>query len=613
MGLVYFHRADRPYYLFVFQVIASNVLKKRHSFAGKYSIKNTGPGERGDHILMQTLDWIVLVGTLSLIVIYGLWKSRNINSSENFLAGKRDLPWWTIGLSIMATQASAITFLSTPGQGYSDGMQFVQYYFGMPIAMIFLCVFVLPVYYRLRVTTAYEYLEERFDLRMRTLTAVLFLIQRGMAAAISIYAPSIILSAVFGWNLAFTNFLMAVFVVIYTTTGGSAAVSRTQELQMTIMLGGLVLAFILVLQKLPPGIGLPEAWQIADASGKTRILDWSFDWNDRYNVWSGVLGATFLFLSYFGTDQSQVGRYLSGKSLNESRFGLLFNGFVKIPMQFLVLSVGVMVFVFYQFNKSPLHFNQANRAKVEGTGQEAAFRQLEGRADELFVQKQAVLDNLATGLKTGDTALSDKARGDLQDLEKQRNDLRQQASGLVKVAAPAAEPNDKDYIFINFILNHIPTGLIGLMLAMIFCASWSTTASEISALAATSVSDVYRRSFVPGRDDNHYFRVSKLATVIWGGIITVFAIYFDLFDNLIQAVNMIGSIFYGTILGIFFTAFFLKQVGGKAVFWAAVVTQAIILWLFFGVSKDPFLWYNPLGCGLVMGLGWIFEKLLKRS
>ncbi|MBK7935810.1 MAG: sodium:solute symporter [Lewinellaceae bacterium] len=562
---------------------------------------------------MQTLDWIVLVGTLGLIVIYGLWKSRNIDSSENFLAGKRDLPWWTIGLSIMATQASAITFLSTPGQGYSDGMQFVQYYFGMPIAMIFLCVFVLPVYYRLRVTTAYEYLEQRFDLRMRTLTAVLFLIQRGMAAAISIYAPSIILSAVFGWNLAFTNFLMAVFVVIYTTTGGSAAVSRTQELQMTIMLGGLVLAFILVLQKLPPGIGLPEAWQIADASGKTQILDWSFDWNDRYNVWSGVLGATFLFLSYFGTDQSQVGRYLSGKSLNESRFGLLFNGFVKIPMQFLVLSVGVMVFVFYQFNQSPLHFNQANRAKVEGTGQEAAFRQLEGRADELFVQKKAVLDDLATGLKTGDTALSDKARGDLQNLEKQRNDLRQQASGLVKVAAPAADPNDKDYIFINFILNHIPTGLIGLMLAMIFCASWSTTASEISALAATSVSDVYRRSFMPGRDDNHYFRVSKLATVIWGGIITVFAIYFDLFDNLIQAVNMIGSIFYGTILGIFFTAFFLKQVGGKAVFWAAVSTQAIILWLFFGVSKDPFLWYNPLGCGLVMGLGWIFEKLLKRS
>ena len=562
---------------------------------------------------MQTFDWIVLIGTLALVVFYGMWKSRHVISSDNFLAGKRDLNWLTIGLSIMATQASAITFLSTPGQGFSDGMQFVQYYFGMPIAMIFLCIFVLPVYYRLRVTTAYEYLEQRFDLRMRTLTAALFLIQRGMAAAISIYAPSIILSTVFGWNLALTNLGMAVFVVIYTTSGGSAAVSRTQELQMTIMLSGLILAFMLVMFKLPEGVGLTEAWQIAGATGKTKVLDWSFNWNDRYNVWSGVLGATFLFLSYFGTDQSQVGRYLSGKSLNESRFGLLFNGFIKIPMQFLVLSVGVMVFVFYQFNRSPLYFNQVNRAKVDGTAQQAAFEQLEARADELFLQKQPVLNDLTSGLKSGDASLAGKAEKELQELEKQRTALREQAAKLVQQAAPEADPNDKDYIFINFILTRLPTGLIGLMLAMIFCASWSTTASEISSLTATSVSDIYRRSFVPGRDDNHYFRVSQFVTVLWGGIITLFAIYFNLFDNLIQAVNMIGSIFYGTILGIFFTAFFLKGVGGRAVFWAAVLTQTIIAWLFFGVSKDPFLWYNPLGCGLVMGLGWVFEKLLKRS
>ncbi len=562
---------------------------------------------------MHTFDWIVLVGTLALVVLYGIWKSRGVGTSENFLAGKRDLPWWTIGLSIMATQASAITFLSTPGQGFSDGMQFVQYYFGMPFAMIFLSIFVLPVYYRLRVTTAYEYLEQRFDLRMRTLTALLFLLQRGMAAAISIYAPSIILSAVFGWNLALTNVMMAAFVVIYTTSGGSSAVSRTQELQMTIMLSGLVLSFILVLHKLPPEVGLSEAWQIAGVTGKTQVLDWSFNWNDRYNVWSGILGATFLFLAYFGTDQSQVGRYLSGKSLKESRFGLLFNGFIKIPMQFLVLSVGVMVFVFYQYNQSPLHFNLANRAKVRGTAQEAAFEQLESRADEIFLQKQTVLGDLAKGLRSGDTAQSDKAGNTLRELEKERSALRVQAAELVHEAAPKAESNDKDYIFINFLLTHIPTGLVGLMLAMIFCAAWSTTASEISALTATSVSDIYRRSFVPDRDDNHYFRVSKIATVLWGGIITIFAIYFDLFDNLIQAVNMIGSIFYGTILGIFFTAFFLKSVGGRAVFWAAVVTQAIIAWLFFGVSKEPFLWYNPLGCGLVMGFGLIFQKLLKRS
>ncbi|MCB0574230.1 MAG: sodium:solute symporter, partial [Saprospiraceae bacterium] len=514
-----------------------------------------------------------------------------------------------IGLSIMATQASAITFLSTPGQGFSDGMQFVQYYFGLPIAMVFLSIFVLPVYYRLRVTTAYEYLEQRFDLRMRTLTAVLFLLQRGMAAAISIYAPSIILSAVFNWNLAFTNFLMAVFVVIYTTSGGSSAVSRTQELQMTIMLSGLVLAFFLVLNKLPEGVGLTEAWQIAGVTGKTKVIDWSFHWQDRYNVWSGILGATFLFLSYFGTDQSQVGRYLSGKSLKESRFGLLFNGLIKIPMQFLVLSVGVMVFVFYQFNQPPLYFNQSNRAKMEGTEQSVAMTALEQRDNELFLQKQQVLN----GVVGSDGAITEQARADLYNIEQERVALRKEATGLVKEALPASDPNDKDFIFINFILTHMPTGLIGLMLAMIFCGAWSTTASEISALTATTVSDIYRRSLVPGRDDNHYFRVSKFTTVIWGAIIMVFAIYFDLFDNLIQAVNMIGSIFYGTILGIFFTAFFLKNVGGRAVFWASVITQAIILWLFFGVSKDPFLWYNPLGCGLVMGLSLILEKLLKRS
>ncbi|MCW5923462.1 MAG: sodium:solute symporter [Saprospiraceae bacterium] len=580
---------------------------------------------------MHTLDWIVLVGTLMFIVVYGIWRSRNVGTSENFLAGKRDLPWWTIGLSVMATQASAITFLSTPGQGFADGMQFVQYYFGMPIAMIFLCVFVLPVYYRLRVTTAYEYLEQRFDLRMRTLTAVLFLIQRGMAAAISIYAPSIILSVVFGWNLMFTNFLMAVFVVIYTTSGGSTAVSRTQELQMTIMLSGLVLAFVLVLQKLPEGIGMAEAWQIAGATGKTQVVDWSFDWSNRYNVWSGILGATFLFLSYFGTDQSQVGRYLSGKSLRETRFGLLFNGFVKIPMQFLVLSVGVMVFVFYQFNSQPLHFKQEHRAWVSDSDYETSFRRLEQANDSLFAEKQSVLDGLNEAIQRGDEQARSAHEEMLRQLEKSRESLRFQAKELIYRADKKGDPGldslktskpqkyaqelntkykDTDYVFINFILRNIPVGIIGLMIAVIFCASWSSTASELSALTATSVSDIYRRSFAPGRDDHHYFRVSKWATVLWGGIITVFAIYFDLFDNLIQAVNMVGSLFYGTILGIFFTAFFLKKVGGQAVFWAAVATQAVIAYLFFGVSKDPFLWYNPLGCGLVMGLSWILQHTL---
>lgn len=559
---------------------------------------------------MHPLDWAVLIGTLAFIVLYGVWKSRKaaISDPDDFLAGKRDLPWWTIGLSIMATQASAITFLSTPGQAYADGMQFVQFYLGMPIAMLFLAFFVLPIYYKLRVTTAYEYLEQRFDLRMRSLTAILFLIQRGMAAGISILAPSIILCAVFGWNLALTNFFMAVFVVIYTTTGGSAAVSRTQELQMTVMLGGLVLAFFLILNELPHGMGVSEAWQIAGATGKTQMLDWTFNWNDRYNVWSGVLGATFLFLSYFGTDQSQVGRYLSGKTLRESRIGLIFNGFIKIPMQMLVLSVGVMVFVFYQFNQPPLHFNQADRAKLVGTPNAAAYAKLESADAQIFGEKQQALVTLQKARQMDDEALSQTAISQLQALESRRTELRAQSKTLLQSAGVTGDANDKDYVFINFVLEHIPVGLVGLMLAMIFCASWSTTASELSALSATLVSDIYRRSLAPGKSDAHYLRASKVATVLWGGFIVAFAIFASLSENLIQAVNMIGSMFYGTILGIFFTAFFLKSVKGRAVFIAAIITEIIVL-ICFWLNKDAFLWYNPLGCGLVMGIGWLLQKM----
>ena len=558
---------------------------------------------------MHTLDWIILLGTLASIVVYGIWKTRKANdSSDDFLAGNRNLPWWTIGLSIMATQASAITFLSTPGQGFADGMQFVQFYFGMPIAMVFLAFFVLPIYYKLRVTTAYEYLEERFDLRMRSLTAVLFLVQRGMAAAISILAPSIILCAMFGWDLLLTNFFMTVFVVIYTASGGSEAVSRTQELQMTVTLSGLVLAFFLILDALPQGMGFSEAWQIAGATGKTQILDWTFDWNDRYNVWSGVLGATFLFLSYFGTDQSQVGRYLSGKTLRESRIGLLFNGIIKIPMQMLVLAVGVMVFVFYQFNQPPLHFNQANRSQLAGTPQEAAFQQLESADAQIFEKKKRVLTEFQAARQAQNENRAQTAIGQLQSLEKQHTDLRDQSRTLLKTAKVSGDTSDKDYVFIHFVLSHIPKGLVGLMLAMIFCASWSATSSQLNALSATSVSDIYRRSLVPGKPDAHYLRASKIAIVIWGGFIVAFAMFVSLLENLIQAVNMVGSMFYGTILGIFFTAFFLKSVKSQAVFYAALVAEVIVL-VCFWLNKDAYLWYNPLGCGLVMGMGWLFQKI----
>jgi Na+/proline symporter len=345
-------------------------------------------------------------------------------------------------------------------------------------------------------------------------------------------------------------------------------------------------------------VGVSEAWQIAGATGKTQVIDWSFNWSDRYNIWSGLLGSTFLFLSYFGTDQSQVGRYLSGKSLAESRFGLLFNGFVKIPMQFLVLSVGVMMFVFYQFNTQPLHYNKSNIAKLTGTAYEAPFHQLEAKGDSIFKEKQVILNAFAN---------TPEQQQQLQQLEAGRNVLRVQADSLIKLAAPTVDRKDKDYIFINFVLNNIPRGLVGLLLAMIFCASWSTTASELNALTSTSVSDIYRRSIAPGRDDGHYMKASRWATIIWGVFITIFATYADLFDNLIQAVNMVGSIFYGTILGIFSTALFLKKVKGFAVFWAAVIAQSVVAYLFFFVNKDVYLWYNPLGCGLVMGMAYLIQ------
>jgi solute:Na+ symporter, SSS family len=585
---------------------------------------------------MHMVDWGVLVGTLTFVILYGLWQGRRAKSAgtHDFLAGQQTLPWWTIGLSIMSTQASAITFLSVPGQAYADGMQFVQFYFGMPFAMLILAFFVLPIYYKMRVTTAYEYLESRFDVRMRTLTASLFLIQRGIAAAISIYAPSIILCAVFGWNLALTNTVMAIFVIIYTTSGGSNAVSRTQEIQMSIMLGGLILAFFLIVQQLPAGMGVSEAWQVAGTTQKTQVIDWGirtdsngghyFDWDDRYNMFSGLLGALFLFLSYFGTDQSQVGRYLSGKSLRESRFGLLFNGFIKIPMQFLVLSVGVMLYVFYQFNAPPLYFDDTKLRQLNSTPYAAEYQGLMQRSDSIFQLRQTALQ----AFQSDDSAIRTDASQQLQVLDKATQQLRYETKLLLLESDPTPDTSllrlqkekpeqfrkklntaykDTDFVFISYVLKHIPIGLVGLLLAMIFCASWSTTASELNALTATSINDIYRRSLVRGRDEAYYVRASKWATVLWGVFIIVFATYADLFDNLIQAVNMVGSVFYGTILGIFFTAFFLPYVRSRAVFIAAIPAQAIVCYLFFFVSKDPYLWYNPLGCGLVMCIALLVQ------
>jgi solute:Na+ symporter, SSS family len=554
---------------------------------------------------MSWIDWSVLILTLAGITFYGLRKSRSSqDDSENFLIGDRNLKWYTIGLSIMATQASAITFLSTPGQAYTDGLRFIQFYFGMPIAMVILCVFVLPIFYKLKVFTAYEYLENRFDLRMRTMTAILFLTQRGIAAAISIYAPSLILSAMLGWPLGLTNCFMAIFVIIYTILGGSTAVSKTQELQMTIMLGGLVVAFFVILNQLPPDISLPDALHVAGKMGKTNAVSFEFNLKDRYNFWTGILGATFLFLSYFGTDQSQVGRYLSGKTLTESRLGLLFNGLLKVPMQFLVLSVGIMVFVFYQFNPSPIHFNETNRAKLTGAA-DTEMRALESQHDSIFQLKKPAISSLLAATKSGNETAIELAQNNLQLLENQDVTLRRSATTLIQKNIENA-PKDTDYVFLNFVLNHLPVGLIGLMLAVIFCASWSTTASELSALATTSVVDIYRRSFVKDREDAHYLWAGKIATLIWGAFITIFATFARLPENLIQQINKIGSLFYGTILGIFMTAFFLKKIGSQAVFYAAIITGCLIAWLWWQ-DEVAFLWWNPIGCASVMIIASIFQ------
>jgi solute:Na+ symporter, SSS family len=548
---------------------------------------------------MAILDWAVLITALLAVFLYGFWKIRKSApaDSSTYLAGNKNLKWWTIGLSIMATQASAVTFLSTPGQAYQDGMEFGQFYFGMPIAMILLAIFVLPYYYNLKVTTAYEFLEQRFGLPMRVFTAIIFLVLRGVSSAITLLAPSIVLSVALGWDLQLTTICMSAFVLVYTVLGGNEAVSRTQEIQMAIMLLGLVTAFVCILYWLPD-LSLVQAWHIAGLSGKTKLIDTQFSWTDRYNIWTGMLATVFLFLSYFGTDQSQVGRYLSGKSLRESRIGLLFNGLLKIPMQLLVLSVGIMVFVFYQMNTPPLHFNPENRQMVLASQVAEPYKALELQHDSVAQIRSAYL-------------LSHKTAPDarvVQKLDAEIKTLRKQAESLIKQANPTAKTTDTDYVFIHFVRTQFPPGLVGFILAMIFCAAWSTTASELSALTAASINDLYKRVIKPGASDAHYLKAAKWVTVLWGVLLAVIALKAGLFENLIQAVNMAGSVFYGTILGIFATAFYLKSVGGRAVMMGALAAQSLTIYLFFWVSRDAYLWYIPLATFVTMLLAFLLQK-----
>lgn len=553
---------------------------------------------------MQLIDWIVLSVTLLFIVLYGAWKTRGSKNVEDYIKGGNQSKWWTIGLSVMATQASAITFLSTPGQAFHSGMGFVQFYFGLPIAMVIICLVFIPIYHRLKVYTAYEYLEGRFDQKTRTLTAILFLIQRGLAAGITIFAPAIILSAVLGWDLVTLNIIIGVLVIIYTVSGGTKAVSVTQKQQMAVIFAGMFVAFYLILQYLPDDITFTKALEIAGASDKMQVLDFSWDLNNRYTVWTGILGGTFLMLSYFGTDQSQVQRYLSGKSLRESQLGLIFNGLLKVPMQFFILLVGVMVFVFYQFNPAPLNFNPKAGEAIANSNLETIEKYVELDEQHRFIEgrKKALIFE---GLTPENVA-------QIQEFNEQDKVLKETAKTIISKADPLVETNDKDYVFIHFILNNLPKGLIGLLLAVILSAAMSSTASELNALAGTTVIDLYKRNSTKEHNEEHYVKMSKWFTLGWGILAISVACVANLFDNLIQLVNIIGSIFYGNVLGIFLLAFFIKFVKGNAVFIAAIITQLIIIGVWY-IDWLPYLWLNALGCGLVMLLAILIQSTSKEN
>ena len=562
---------------------------------------------------MQTLnwiDWVVLCVTLIAIVAYGTYQTRGSRNVQDYLKGGNTSKWWTIGLSVMATQASAITFLSTPGQAFNDGMGFVQFYFGLPIAMVVICMVFIPLYHRLKVYTAYEFLENRFDLKTRTLTAILFLIQRGLAAGITIFAPAIILSVVLGWDLLTLNIVIGILVIIYTVSGGTRAVNVTQKHQMIVIFFGMLVAFFLIVDKLPQDITFSKALDIAGASGKMEVLDFSFNLNNRYTFWSGIIGGTFLMLSYFGTDQSQVQRYLSGKSVKEMQLGLIFNGLLKIPMQFFILLVGVMVFVFYQFNEAPVNFNPTATEVVLNSKYAEAYKTLQKEQTSIFNDKQNIIESFINSDNPEAAKYIAIANEANDDLRKEARDLIDKASESENIKI---ESNDKDYVFIHFILNNLPRGLIGLLLAVILSAAMSSTASELNALGSTTTIDLYKRN-TSEKTEEEMVKASRWFTFAWGIIAIGVACVANLAENLIQLVNIIGSIFYGNVLGVFLLAFFFKFVKGNAVFIGAIITQFIVIALYLldlnNVINLPFLWLNFVGCAIVIAISCIIQILI---
>ncbi|WP_108424675.1 sodium:solute symporter [Flagellimonas amoyensis] len=565
---------------------------------------------------MAYLDWIILGSTLLFIVAYGVWKTRGSKNVDDYVrGGGNDVKWWTIGLSVMATQASAITFLSTPGQAFHDGMGFVQFYFGLPLAMIVICLVFIPIYKKLKVFTAYEMLEGRFDLKTRTLTALLFLAQRGLAAGITIFAPSIILSAVLGWDLRTLNIIIGISVIIYTVSGGTKAVSVTQKQQMFIIMLGMFFAFFFILGALPSDVSFGKALKIAGANNKLNILDFTFDTDNRYTFWSGITGGFFLALAYFGTDQSQVQRYLSGKSIRESQLGLVFNGIFKIPMQFFILLVGAMVFVFYQYNTSPLNFNPAATEAVMNSEYADEYKALEEDHKKLEMEKRMAQHSFSAALELKEYNAIQQAEQNIIKINQKENASRDAAKDLISKANTKVETNDKDYVFIHFILHNLPVGLIGLLLAVILSAAMSSTASELNALGTITALDLYKRNVKKEHDEKHYLLATKGFTLLWGILAIAIANVASLFDNLIQLVNIIGSIFYGNVLGIFLLAFFFKFVKGNAVFVAAIATQIIVI-IGYNLDWMSYLWLNAFGCVLVIALSIItqlFDNFLGNS
>lgn len=558
---------------------------------------------------MNYLDWLVLFGAVAFIVLYGTLRTRGNKTMEGYLKGDNSMKWWMIGISIMATQASAVTFLSTPGQAIEDGMRFLQFYFGLPLAMVIISVTIVPIYYRLKVFTAYEYLETRFDLKTRSLAAILFLLLRGLSAGITLFAPSLVLSSILGWSINVTTVLIGTLVIIYVVSGGTKAVSLTQRYQMALIMGGMMLAGVMAFKLLPENVSFGDSMQIAGEMGKFNLVNLEFNLSDRYNIWSGLIAGTFLFLSYFGTDQSQVGRYLSGSSETESKLGLIFNGLLKVPMQFIILFIGVLVYVFYLFNQAPVFHNTVLKERAMQTEGAVALRSLDAQYNAIFREKRSAVDDLVQAIQHKDQSSIKTSKEQVMALHKQEVTLRDSVRATIGKSLPNAKTQDRDYIFLNFVLTHLPHGIIGLLLAVMFSAAMSSMAGELNALASTTCVDIYKRSVNQNAVPEHYVKASRAFTVLWALLAMVFAMLASFAENLIQFVNIVGSLFYGTILGIFLTAFYVKKVQGTAVFWSALVAEAVVLYC-YRYTDVAYLLYNIIGCAVVIVLGILLQLVL---